>query len=165
MDHSPWLASLRDTLDFCRERLLVGARALSEADLARQPVPSIMSPREQLLHVAWAEANWRGRCVGKPGTPRWPAPTAAHTLPALLDLLAAERAVTLVWFETLTDAELLRPVQDAAGRELSVVWVLHHLARHDAHHAGQILALWRLGHDGEPIRSGYSAIVDTQRAG
>ena len=161
MASSPWLDSLRDALSFARRRLLVGIEALDAADLDVTPVDSLMSPRRQILHVVWAEAHWRGTAAGgeRPGA----TPDEAPELDAagLIGRLAAQRALTMAWFETLTDADLTRPVRDAVGNELSVVWVLQHLARHDAHHAGQILLLWRLRHPAESIGSGYRQVLDT----
>lgn len=151
---------LRDNLRFCRRRLLVAVEALGPEDLSHQPVPTLMSPRRQLVHVAEAEHGWRSRCTGEP--PPEAGPAEALSIGPLCELLAEQREITEAWLETLTDDDLATPVTDADGRELTVAWVLCHLARHDAHHAGQILGLWRIRHPEARVLSGYAHIIATQ---
>ena len=156
----PFRNAVLDNLTFCRTRLLAGVTELTTADLDFQPVPTIMSPREQIVHVVWAEQHWRAACTNeeRPGgqwgnQPEW-------SLDQLVAALAEQRERTLAYCATLADADLLRPVQDTRGNTLSVLWVLHHLARHDAHHAGQIIALWRQCHEHETMPSGYPRILE-----
>lgn len=160
MNGSAWLAAIRDDLVFVRQRLLVGVTALEHEDLDFQPVPTVMSPRAQALHVAWAEHQWRSRARGT--EPAWaePAERVPATVDELVAALTAERALTMVWLATLSEHDLASPVLDRDGRVLSVVWVLNHLVRHDAHHAGQLILLWRLRHPDAAIPSGYGRVLD-----
>lgn len=157
---SAWLDSLRDDLVFVRQRLLIAVSALAPEDLDVTLVPTLMTPRQQILHVARAEHHWRARA--RAAEPNWeePGDGGGLTRDGLVALLGVERGMTLAWLDGLSDDDLARPVHDPAGRELSVVWVLEHLARHDAHHAGQILLLWRWRHPTEPIPSRYDQVLD-----
>lgn len=155
MPESPWRDSLREDLLFVRRRLTVGVEALDASDLDWRPVPSVMTAREQLAHVALAEAMWRGRCQGAPP----PEPVAADE--TALGRLAAERQTTLDWLDTLTEADLVRRFGVPEGPEVSVAWVLNHLVRHDAHHAGQLILIGRLRHPDAVIPSRYDRILAT----
>ena len=161
MMRSAWLASLHDDLAFVRERFLVGLRALDPGDLDHRYVPRQMSAREQVLHVVKAERHWRSRCTGETPLGDWPTESGAWDHARLEQTLAAERALTTAWFGGLAEADLVRPVDDGRGHTLSVAWVLNHLVRHDAHHAGQLILIFRLRHPDDAIPSGYANIVDT----
>lgn len=158
MSEQPFRDSVVANLAFCRQRLLTGVTALAPDDHDFQPVPTLMSARQQLRHVAWGERFWRACATGAPP----PAPLAGEAEPwdAVLAELAAQRQATLAWAGQLADLDLLRAVSDPQGRPLSVIWVLHHLARHDAHHAGQLIALWRERHPDGVIPSGYARVLD-----
>lgn len=164
MAESAWLASLQADLEFVRERFLVGLGALDEADLAHRFVPRMMSAREQVLHVVKAERFWRSRCTGESVIAGWPPESEHWDLPRLQQTLAAERALTMAWCGDLAESDLVRPVTDGRGRDLSVVWVINHLVRHDAHHAGQLILIFRLRHPDADMPSSYAKIVDHLRA-
>jgi len=164
MTESAWLASLRDDLVFVRERFLVGLGALGADDLGHRFVPRMMSAREQVLHVVKAERFWRSRCTGEAGLPDWPTESEGWGMDQLWATLAAERALTMAWVEGLTEADLVRPITDGRGRDLTVVWVINHLVRHDAHHAGQLILIFRLRHPDADMPSSYAKIVDKLRA-
>lgn len=159
MDEAPLLAVLRDNLRFCRRRLLLVLAAHESDDLGHRPAATMMSPREQIVHVALAEHAWRSRCTGEPAPE--PGPDEPLGVAALGDLLAAERRITDAWLDSLTDADLARPIDDGEGRRLSVAWVICHLARHDAHHAGHLAGLWRIRHPDRPLASGYRNVLET----
>ncbi len=160
MASSAWLASLRDDLVFVRERFLVGFHALAHEDLGHRFVPRLMSAREQALHVVKAERFWRSRCTGEDPLGDWPAESESWGRDALLARLAAERALTMDWVAGLTESDLVQPVTDGRGRDLSVVGVINHLVRHDAHHAGQLIMIFRLRHPDDDMPSSYAKIVD-----
>lgn len=154
MSLSPWVASLRDDLLFARQRLLVGVESLSADDLDWRPVPTVMTAREQLAHVAFAEALWRGRCQGESEPP--PAAPADETV---LEQLDEQRRLTLAWLAGLTEVDLVRAFVVPEGHTVSLAWVLNHLVRHDAHHAGQLILLGRLRHPDATIASRYDRIL------
>lgn len=156
MVEQAWLASVAEDLRFVRRRLLVGVTALAPEDLDWQPVPTLMSARQQLVHVARAERHWRACCTGEGGEVEDP----GGGVPELLDLLADQRRRTMAWFAGLTAVDLVRNIDDGRGHRLTVAWVLNHLVRHDAHHAGQIILLWRLRHPDEAIGSRYDKVLE-----
>ena len=102
--------------------------------------------QRQLLHVLECEAAWLQWLRGK-GHPGF-AETDYPTLASLTLLKQAVGADTVLYLETLNDAQLNAKVSvafpDGSSELLTPAAVLHHVLTHTYHHKGQMVAMCRL---------------------
>jgi uncharacterized damage-inducible protein DinB len=128
-------------------------RVLSQLTPAQftQPVAgSYGSIRNTMVHTLSAEWGWLGRCGGPPRGPRLN-PDNYPTLQSVVDEWARIEAHVRTFLSTLTDTDLLRPVEftndRSEKRSMPLGELMHHAAAHGMHHRGQIaLMLRELGH-------------------
>ncbi len=157
-------------LEDLSRRLTIDASALTADDYAWQPERGVNTIGMLLVHipiveVMWTESVLAGRPdardrvlevlgVGvmddgmpiEPGDPP-PANLAGRTWPYFAELLARGRQHLVAHARTLTDDDLVRPVErDRAGKPVLYTprWMLHHLVEHFMGHYGQILLLRHL---------------------
>lgn len=148
-------------LDEVREQLREAVTGLTVEQLARRAVPGAHAIGALVLHVGEAEWWWM-RCVisGHELTdedrrqPFWdvlvdPDEFAQKNYSAqfCLDTLEELRSQTRQLLASFSDPDLDRIYSHTRGErtmEVSLRWVLHHLADHEAQHKGQILMLKRL---------------------
>lgn len=148
-------------MDEVREQLRDAVSPLSDEQLARRAVPGAHSIGALVLHIGEAEWWWM-RCVisGHSLTdedkrqPYWDAllrpdefAGKGYSAQFCLDTIAELRRQTHEFLASFSDDDLDRIYSHTRGErtiEVSLRWVLHHLADHEAQHKGQILMLKRL---------------------
>lgn len=135
---------------WANERLFAVLGQLPPDDFTRDVAGSYGSIRSTLVHAMSAEWGWLDRCGG---AKRGPA-LVADDYPTVAALAARWHEVAghvRAFLDTLSDADLARPITFAIGNGPAGTRPLGHLLRHAAvhgvHHRGQVSLLIRaLGH-------------------
>ena len=121
---------------------------LTPEEFTRSITGGWASIRTTLVHVMSAEWGWISRCGGRPDRGPKLDPTAFETPTAVIDLGRTVEGYGRTFFASLTDADLLRPIdysfEPGTQRFLPVGALLQHAATHGVHHRGQIAAMLRV---------------------
>lgn len=158
-----------------RARLVTGLQALSDEEATRMPVGKTgeeeWTVKEQLAHLCEMELSYDGwvRAALSEENPNvggvQPLPVAipiedanGYSVAELLDVMAAERADTLMLIESLKPAQFDRVATHPMFGTLSVLQWLRSFYRHDRMHADQIA-----GRDPE-YKPRFTAAEPNQRA-
>ncbi|MDX6275937.1 MAG: hypothetical protein QOJ72_65 [Nocardioidaceae bacterium] len=143
-DHGSERESLEGFLDFLRATIIWKAEGLSDADAARQLLPSPMTISGLIRHLADVERDWfRGDMDGQPDVPQRSTPedrdgafrvTADHSL---TDIIADYRAAC----DESRAVAARYQLDDRCARldhRYSLRWILTHMIEETGRHAGHV---------------------------
>lgn len=152
-------------LEQTRSRTRSLLQGLAAGELDRRPDPKRPSIGALALHVAWYELVWvrqalLEQAIEPPLLRAYAAgdlrggahlELAGHDASFYLDKLDYVRAQTESACWSLDERSLQRPRSDPFGGEpVDPLWILAHLADHEAHHRGQIALLRRTAGTARP---------------
>lgn len=146
---SPELAALVATLEEMAERVYDQVEDLPREALDYAPGETRLSIGRLMVHLAWAEATWVPRLVGRTVTPELERRVLGGSLERFSEPpgAAAEAAELIALCRSVQHEHtepLLRPVTDLdtpiewSGRRISVRGIVGQLTWHWIYHSGQI---------------------------
>jgi len=119
---------------------------LTPEEFTRDVAGSYGSVRNTFVHLLSAEWGWIDRCGGAPRG----GPLQAADYPTVESVVAAARQIeghVDDFLATLTDDDVVRPVEFSLGggpkKTRTLGQLLHHAATHGVHHRGQLVLLLR----------------------
>ena len=149
-------AKLREELARDRQSLLDAVAALSEEDLARSAGhESDWTVKDLIGHIAYAEGSMiplaQGGAAGEArkqppdfDIDRWNESrirrAREQSVPQLLERLATSREQLLALLDSLSEADLDRPVYHPTQKDTTVEGIFHIIAGHERLHAQEVRA-------------------------